>query len=85
VKTSNLTGTKHNPNTHTQCTKQYSPAAHDVASRGEPFAGRDRSSATSSSSLLRTCSVTKVIFHLDTISDLLLLFSFESFLPINAK
>jgi len=62
VKTSNLTGKKYNPHTHTHCTKQYSPAAYDVASRGEPFAGMDRSSGVRSSPLLRTCSVTKIIF-----------------------
>jgi hypothetical protein len=83
VKTSNLTRTKYNPHTH--CTKQYSPAAHDVKSRGEPFAGRDRCSGAPSSSLLRPCPVTKVIFHLDTILDLLLLFNFGSLLPINTS
>jgi hypothetical protein len=65
VKTSNVRGTHastHAP-THTHCTKQYLPATHDAASsRGEPFADSDRHLGTRSSSPLRTCPVTKVIF-----------------------
>jgi hypothetical protein len=70
---------------HTLNHTKYLPATHDVARRGEPFAGRDRSSGAHSSSLFRTYSVTKVIFHLDTVLDLLLLFSFGSLLPINTS
>lgn len=70
---------------HTQCTKQYSPAAHDVASRGEFFAESDRFPGACPFSMLRTCPATKIIFHLDTVLDLLLLFSFVSIIPINTS
>jgi hypothetical protein len=90
VKTSNLTGKKHiHTHTHTctrtHCTKHYSPATHDVASRGEPFVGSDRHSGVRSFSLLRTCPVTKAIFPTCYSFNLLLLFSFGSLLPINTS
>jgi hypothetical protein len=74
VKTSKLTGAKHNPHTHTHTqhhTKSL-PAAHDTR-WGDGYLALILGRAISSSFLLR-CSVTKVIFHLDTILDLLLLF-----------